>query len=168
MKSTVCRDVTPYSLAARSSEAQFYTVVFRLEAIIPFYASWNLYRFFELFMLTRNFASVFGSTCTYMSSGFSCVKEKINWSSVEESLMCKYMLWCELAFQKWNQILILLRSKFSFVLVTAGIFEFFGPHSIWYLSIKPTCLDTSYRLQQKPNWSHSNENNCRMNGWKVI
>jgi hypothetical protein len=48
-------------------------------------------------------------------------------------------------------MLILSRRKFSFVLVTARIFEFSGPHGMWHLSIKPTCLDSSYRLQQRQN-----------------
>jgi len=71
---------------------------FKQEALITFYASLPVSRFSELRQLTQNEASVFGSTCT-CEQDFH-VWNKTNRSSVQESPMCTYMMWCELAFQK--------------------------------------------------------------------
>jgi hypothetical protein len=68
------------------------------------------------------------------------------------------MMWCELAFQNWNQMLILLRGKgrpkfhiskeslgcfivmLTFLLIMVGEFECSGPRSTLYISMWPACL----------------------------
>jgi hypothetical protein len=78
-------------------------------------------------------------------------------SLVQYSSMCTYVMWNELAFQKWNQMSILLLRKgvrpklhrwasvifiamFSSVSIAVEIFECFGPRSTSCLSVWPACL----------------------------
>jgi hypothetical protein len=86
-----------------------YFCSFNQEALITFYASLLVSLFFEFHKLAWNLANVFDSTYT-CEQAFH-IWNKINQSSVQELLMCTHMMWCEMAFQKWNQMLILMQSK---------------------------------------------------------
>lgn len=83
---------------------------FNQKALSAQYASLTVSQFFAARKLARNLASVFGGTYT-RGQDLPCMKVKQ--SSVQGSPMSTYVMRCEVAFEKWNQIVILLLSEDS-------------------------------------------------------